>query len=240
MKVVVTGANRGIGLELARQCLARGDSVHAGVRVPARAEALAALGPLVGRGARLVIEALDVADEGSVRAFAAGLAAQSEPIDVLVNNAGVRTRADDLEGLDLEEAARMIAVNALGPLRVTRALLPLLRRGDAADPGTAVAKVVHLGSALGAIEGNTSGGAYGYRMSKAASNMAARSLSHDLRAERIVVAVISPGWVRTDMGGEDAPTSVEESAAGVLAAIDGLTLEDSGAFLDFRGVRIPW
>jgi NAD(P)-dependent dehydrogenase (short-subunit alcohol dehydrogenase family) len=226
MHIVITGANRGLGLELTRQYLVRGDSVHAGVRAPEAAGALAALAD--ASGSRLRIGACDVAREESVRAFAAQV---SGPLDVLVNNAGVRSRPDELDELDA--AAQMLEVNALGALRVTRALLPLLRRAPHA-------KVANVSSGLGSIADNTSGGAYGYRMSKAALNMATRSLAQDLAADGIVAVALSPGWVQTDMGGASAPTPVAESAAGLLQVIDRLTLQESGGFLDFRGERLAW
>jgi len=229
MNIVITGANRGLGLELVRQYLARGDSIHAGVRTPEHASELTAL--QAPSGGRLRIHACDVASEASVRTFSATL---SGPVDLLINNAGVRSRVrmDSPEDLDLEEMSRTFQVNALGPLRVTGALLPLLRR----SPG---AKIIHLSSGLASIE-NCSGGAYGYRMSKAALNMAARTLAQDLREEGLVSVVISPGWVRTDMGGEDAPTSVADSVTGLMGVIERLTVRDSGGFFDFRGERIPW
>jgi NAD(P)-dependent dehydrogenase (short-subunit alcohol dehydrogenase family) len=127
----------------------------------------------------------------------------------------------------------MLQVNALGALRVTLALLPRLREARGA-------KVASLSSGLGSIGDNTSGGGYGYRMSKAALNMAMRSLAQDLRAEGLIAVALSPGWVQTDMGGESAPTQVSESAAGLLRVLDGLTLQESGSFLDFRGERLPW
>jgi len=229
MQVVITGANRGLGLELARQTLARGDCVLAGVREPARAAELAALrGP---SGGRLRIAPCDVASDESVRAFAAAL---TEPVDLLINNAGVRSLPDSLEALDLEAAARTFQVNALGALRVTRALLPQLRRAGAA-------KIANIGSNLGSIADNTGGGSYGYRMAKAALNMATRSLAQDLRAEGIIVVVLSPGWVQTDMGGPEAPLPVGQSVTDLLGVIDRLTLvNDSGEFLDHRGERVPW
>ncbi|NBD08427.1 MULTISPECIES: SDR family oxidoreductase [Corallococcus] len=230
MRIVITGANRGMGLELARQYLARGDSVHAGVREPERAAELAALAE--SSGGRLRIHPCDVALDASVRAFASAVA---EPVDLLINNAGIRNRvrADGIEELDLDDAARVFQVNALGALRVTGALLPLLRRGQGA-------RVVSVSSGLSSIGDNTSGGAYGYRMSKAALNMAARSMAHDLKGDGIISVVLSPGWVRTDMGGASAPTPVAESVAGLIGIIDRLAPGDSGSFMDFRGERIGW
>ncbi|NTX01388.1 SDR family oxidoreductase [Myxococcus sp. CA040A] len=228
MNLVITGANRGIGLELTRQYLARGDTVHAGAREPAEARELTTLAD--ASGGRLRVYALDVTSDESVRAFAAAL---TEPVDLLINNAGRRTRRDDLEDVSLEDALQMLQVNALGALRVTRAVLPRLR-------GTPGAKIASLSSGLGSITDNTSGGGYGYRMSKAALNMATRSLAADLRGEGLIVVTISPGWVQTDMGGASAPTQVSESAAGLLAVLDRVTTQDSGGFFDFRGARIDW
>jgi NAD(P)-dependent dehydrogenase (short-subunit alcohol dehydrogenase family) len=226
MRTVITGANRGLGLELARQCLARGDSVHAGVREPARAAALTALA--AGAPGRLHVSALDVTSEPSVRAFADALPG---PVDLLLNNAGMRARPDELEGMDFAALARTFEVNALGALRTTLALLPRLGAG---------ARVASLGSGLGSLTDNTSGGAYGYRMSKAALGMATRSLAADLRERGVLVVVLSPGWVQTDMGGEEAPLGVQESAAGLLGVLERLTLQQSGGFFDFRGERLAW
>jgi NAD(P)-dependent dehydrogenase (short-subunit alcohol dehydrogenase family) len=227
MEIVITGANRGIGLELARRYLERGATVHAAVRTPDPAGELALL---AAKSERLRIGTCDVALDSSVASFAAAL---PSAIDLLINNAGVRTRRDELADLELEEAIEMYQVNALGPMRVTRALLPRLR-------GASGAKVVNITSGLGSISDNDSGGSYGYRMSKAALNMASRSMSCDLASRGIVVVALSPGWVRTDMGGPRAAISVSQSAAGLLDVIDRLTLQDTGSFLDFRGERLAW
>jgi NAD(P)-dependent dehydrogenase (short-subunit alcohol dehydrogenase family) len=177
----------------------------------------------------LRISACDVTLEASVRAFAAGV---SGPVDVLINNAGVRTRPDALGEPGLGQALRMYEVNALGTLRVSGELLPVLRK-----PG---GKIINITSGLGSIADNRTGGEYGYRMSKAALNMASRSLAEDLREEGILTVALSPGWVQTDMGGESAPTTVAESAAGLISVIDALTLKDSGGFFGFRGEPIAW
>ncbi|NVJ26643.1 SDR family oxidoreductase [Myxococcus sp. AM011] len=228
MNLVITGANRGIGLELTRQSLTRGDTVYAGVRELAQARELSAL--TGASGGRLHVHALDVTRDESVSSFAAAL---TGPVDLLINNAGRRTRSDDLEDLSLEDALQMMQVNALGALRVTRALLPRLRQARGA-------RIASLSSGLGSIADNTSGGGYGYRMSKAALNMATRSLAADLRGEGLIAVAISPGWVQTDMGGASAPTQVSESATGLLTVLDRLTLGDSGGFFDFRGQRLDW
>lgn len=223
-RFVVTGANRGIGLEMVRQLLARGDAVEATARVPEAATALMELA-----SDRLRIHRCDVQSDESVRAL------RIAEVDVLINNAGVMQpfSASGLEEMDLRAALETLDVNALGAIRVTRALLPQLRRGKGR-------KIVHISSDMGSIGENERGGAYAYRMSKAALNMAARSMALDLRADGIVCVAMHPGWVQTDMGGPRAPTTVEESVTGMLTVIDGLSLAQSGTFLDYRGATHHW
>lgn len=228
MRIAITGANRGIGLELVRQLAARGDQVFAGARDPSRAEALR---QLAQRAPRLLsVLELDVASAASVERFAQAI---PPPLDVLINNAGVFGKFARLEEEDLEAAQELYSVNALGPLRVTRALLPHLRAGR-------TRKLLHVTSGMGSIEDNTSGNAYAYRMSKAALNMASRNLAIELRREGFISCVINPGWVRTDMGGEDAPTQVEDSVKGILQQLDQMTPERSGQFLDWSGKSWGW
>ncbi len=221
---LITGAGRGIGLEFVRQLRERGEDVVATVRRP---EAWA---PLQKLGAR--VEVLDVNDDASVAALARSL--EGTAIDLLVNNAGVYgQKGVGLEGVDLEDALATFRTNALGPLRVTRALLPSLRAG-------AGKRVVHITSKMGSIDDNQSGGSYGYRASKAALNALNKSLSIDLAPEGLVCAVLHPGWVQTDMGGASAAVEPEESVRGMLRVIDGLTPAEAGRFFDFRGEEIPW
>jgi NAD(P)-dependent dehydrogenase (short-subunit alcohol dehydrogenase family) len=226
MRIVITGANRGIGLELVRQCLGRGDSVIATARTPHDATALKAL---AGSG-DLTVLACDVGDDASVRAFAAQV---TGAVDALINNAGVMGAMTSLADLDTADALKTYSINALGPLRVTGALLPQLRRGK-------VKKVLHVTSGMGSIGDNGSGGAYGYRMSKAGLNMGSRSMATDLRSDGISVAVINPGWVKTDMGGSGAPIDVTTSATGILQQLDALSPKNSGEFLDYAGKSWPW
>lgn len=227
MHVVVAGASRGIGLEFVRQLLQRGDTVTAGCRAPSASEGLAALS-----SERLRVLALDVTEDASVEAFASALG--SAPVDVLINNAGVSGGWESLSGVRTEEALRTFNTNALGPLRVTRALLPQLRAGKR--------KVLaHLSSGMGSIGDNSSGGAYAYRMSKAALNMASRNLAVELGKEGFVSVVLNPGWVQTDMGGKGAPVDVRDSVRGMLARLDALTPAQNGAFLDWRKDEgYPW
>ncbi len=217
--VCITGANRGIGLELARQYRDRGDQVVAACR--ASSDALAGLDVEV-------IEGVDVTDDGGVARLADAIGEHS--LDILINNAGLLTK-EDLRDLDLDRIRRQFEVNSLGPLRVTAALRGRLGRGS---------KVAIITSRMGSIDDNTSGGSYGYRMSKAAVNMAGRSLAHDLAAAGIAVVILHPGFVRTEMTGHQGFVDPAESAAGLIARIDELTLETSGSFLHANGERLPW
>ncbi|MGD8329140.1 MAG: SDR family oxidoreductase [Acidobacteriota bacterium] len=220
---VVTACNRGLGLEFARQLSARGDRVIATARDPEAASALNKLD--------VQVEPLDVADADSVARFAAALG--DEPIDVLINNAGVGVRSRPLEQVDLEGMSHFFEVNTVGALRVTRALLEGLRSG--ADK-----KIVNITSRMGSIEDNSSGGAYEYRASKAALNMVTKSLALDFGGEGFVCVVMHPGWVQTDMGGSSAPVEVEDSISGMLRIIDRLDQDFNGDFLDFTGASLPW
>ena len=153
----------------------------------------------------------------------------SQPIDVLINNAG-RLRRDSLSQPDDEEVMSQFVVNAVGPLRLTRALLPLMSSGS---------KVAHITSRMGSIADNTSGGMYGYRMSKAALNAAAKSMTVDLAPKGIAIAILHPGFVRTGMTGGNGLVDPPESAAGLIARIDELTQETSGTFWHMNGDVLP-
>jgi NAD(P)-dependent dehydrogenase (short-subunit alcohol dehydrogenase family) len=228
MRAVITGANRGIGLELARQLRARGTEVLGGVRDVAAATELAAL------GARVL--SLDVANPESVAVFAQEVG--DAPVDLLVNNAGVnggnaQSLAALAHDLALDSVLSTFQINAAGALRVSIALLPNIRRGTGK-------KLVHITSGMGSIADNGSGGWYAYRMSKAALNMMSMSLAVDLKGEGILSVVINPGFVQTDMGGPRAPTPVDESVRKILEQVDKVTLADTGAFLNWKGNRYPW
>lgn len=226
---IVTGANRGIGLEITRQLLARGERVTATAR-DASAQALVELRKQFSD--RLTIAALDVADAASIDRFAASVG--DVTVDALINNAGVIGNYGGLDALTMENALAVYATNAVGPTLLTRALRAQLRRSS-------YARVLHVTSGMGSIGENTSGGVYAYRMSKAALNMASKCLALELASDKILSAVINPGWVKTDMGGSGAPTDVSESASGILRMLDALTPEKSGAFLDYRGQReLSW
>jgi len=221
--VLITGANRGIGLELARQYSAEGWRVIGTARKPNQAEALREFGADVMQ--------LDVTDQATVEQLAADL--DGHEIDLLINNAGILPRMNSLAEVDFDDYNRVLAVNTVGPVRVTRALLPNLQAGDGMT-------IVNVTSGLGSIASNTSGGFYGYRESKAALNIFTRSLAADLGPEGFVCIVIHPGWVRTDMGGTNAPVLPEDSAAGIRRVIGGLSPADNGTYWTYEGETLPW
>lgn len=236
MRYAISGASRGIGLEFVRQLLARGDTVEAGARAPSEARQLASLAR--DAGARLRIHPLDVTDDKSVRAFAAALT--ETPIDVLINNAGIGGKWCPLIDLDFNDMGKVMETNAIGPMRLSSAMLPNVLKGGAR-------KIVHLTTRMASLADNTplgvygfAGGAYAYRMSKAALNAGMRTMAVDFHEQGLITAVINPGWVQTDLGGKIAPTRVEESVQGMLRVIDELNLSNSGRFLDFQGKEVPW
>jgi NAD(P)-dependent dehydrogenase (short-subunit alcohol dehydrogenase family) len=221
--VLITGANRGIGLEAARQFAAKGYKVIGTARDPADAKDLSAVADRV--------EPLDVTDAASVAALANRL--QGVPIDILVNNAGVFDRKDvTIDKVDFAMMEQTLAVNTMGPLRVTQALLPNLRAGKRRT-------IVSISSQLGSIE-KSDGRWYAYRASKAALNQINKTLSVELAPEGFTCVVLHPGWVRTDLGGEGATYSPQESVAGLIAVIDRLGPADNGRFYDFKGAPVPW
>ena len=216
---LVTGANRGIGLEFCRVLADRGHSVSALCR-----QSSAELQTLPVN----VHDGYDVTDAAAVAAYAEKLAPAS--IDLLINNAGI-LRSESLSSMDFDSMRQQFEVNALGPLRVTHSLIPALKRG---------AKIALITSRMGSIADNESGGRYGYRMSKAALNIAGASLAKDLEALGIAVAILHPGYVRTDMTNHSGLIEPQESVAGLLERIDQLTVETSGSFWHTNGELLPW
>lgn len=222
---VVTGANRGIGLGLTKALLKRGTQVVAACRSPS-----AQLLELAEKNPELkVVTDVDVATEEGVERLAAAL--HGDSIDLLINNAGILVWGDTLEDPKYGDIVRQFEVNALGPLRVTAALHSRLKSGS---------KVAFITSRMGSIADNTSGGSYGYRMSKAALNMAAMSMTHDLKSAGVSVIVLHPGMVKTEMIGMRGEFTPDEAAAGLLARIDELTPETSGKFFHQNGEELPW
>jgi NAD(P)-dependent dehydrogenase (short-subunit alcohol dehydrogenase family) len=215
---LITGGNRGIGLELCRQLQARGEGVIAVCRTTS--PELEALGVRVEAGIELTTEA-------SVQDLVARL--EGLPLDGLILNAGI-LEGDSLATFDADSVRRQFEVNALAPLLLCRALLPNLGSGS---------RVALITSRMGSIDDNGSGGYYGYRMSKVALNMAGRSLSIDLAPHGIAVAILHPGMVATRMVGFSG-IPPQQAAQGLLARIDGLSLETSGSFWHANGEVLPW
>lgn len=217
--IVITGCNRGIGLELARQLVARGDTVLGVCRAPS--EALQASGATIVSG-------IDVGDGAAMPALKQAVG--DRRVDILVNNAGILRRDNALGDIDYERMLEQYRVNTLGPLRVTEALRDNLGEGS---------KVAIVTSRVGSIEDNASGGNYGYRASKAAVNMVGTNLKHELGPRGIAVALLHPGLVATDMTGG---TGIDpaDSARGLIRRIDDLSLENSGGFWHAEGYELPW
>jgi len=197
--------------------------VHGTARSPKDAKELGAL-----KG--VTVHALDVRDDASVDALARALGPSG--IDVLVNNAGIASPWESLAKFDPKLALDVFDTNAVGPVRVTRALLPQLR--------AAQGKVFHVSSGMGSIGDNQMGGAYAYRMSKAALNMAGRTLAIELAKEKVASIVVEPGWVQTDMGGAGATITAQESASQLIALFDRLGMESTGKFFRRSGEVFPW
>ncbi len=223
--VMITGANRGIGLELARRYAADGWRVLATCRDPAKAEGLEALAGDVR------VHVLDVTDNARIDALAGDL--EGEAIDVLINNAGISDmRKEREDGVDYDRWADTFRVNTMAPFKVSDAFAGHVARSE-------TRLIVALSSRLGSIELNP-GGDYAYRSSKAALNSVMKGLAGDLRGRGITVCVLHPGWVRTDMGGQGADIEVGESAAGLHAVIAGLGPAESGRFFNYDGTEFPW
>jgi NAD(P)-dependent dehydrogenase (short-subunit alcohol dehydrogenase family) len=228
LNVMITGANRGIGLELATQYACDGKAVFAFCRTPQAADALIALARQ--SSGRVTVHAMDVGEESSIRAAAQAIG--DRPIDVLINNAGIRggenQNIDDVDTADWIEAFRVMVI---GPFRVIQAFLGNLRKAD--NP-----KVMTITSQMGATTWPI-GGSYAYASAKAAVNRVMIAMARDLK-DQVTVNLIHPGWVKTDMGGPDADLTIEESAAGIRKVIASITRADSGRFYKWNGEIHPW
>lgn len=228
---LVTGANRGIGLEFINQLLARGDRVIATCRQPARA---AQLNQLSGRfPGHLKILPLDVANPRAIAELVREVEMLDLNIDVLINNAGVLTSGEVFGTVEAKALEEAFVINAQGPFLLTQAMVPRL---------TGQAKVIAISSGLGSIARATRFGTPSYNISKAALNMVMRMLGQALAERRIAVLALSPGWVKTDMGGEGADLEIEQSVSNMLKVIDALTFDADaiGQFLGNTGDPVPW
>ena len=228
--VLITGANRGLGLEFARQYLASGWQVYAGCREPSSDSELRRLAD--ASDGTLRIMALDVTDEVSLKAASAQLDGQS--IDLLLNNAGVMgARGQTIGNMDYEVWAKVLDANTMGPMRVSEAFVDQVARSERK-------LIVTLTSGMGSLADNTSGGSIAYRSSKAAVNMVMRSLAIDLAPLGITCVVVNPGWVQTDMGGTQATMSSAESVTKLRNLIETLGPAQSGKFFNYDGREYAW
>lgn len=226
---LITGANRGIGLEFARAYAAEDWRVHACCRAPDAAADLNALA--AESDGRVTIHPLEVTDGGQVAALAGTI---REPVDLLLNNAGVNMRQNQsIDDMDYDRWAELFAVNAMAPLRLADAF---------ADAVAASEKklMVTISSRMGSIGGNEQGNSIAYRSSKTAVNQVMRSVAFQLGGKGVISILFHPGWVRTDMGGPNGAIGAAESVAAMCAVIAGLTPADNGRFLNYDGEELPW
>ncbi|MFT4672955.1 MAG: NAD(P)-dependent dehydrogenase (short-subunit alcohol dehydrogenase family) [Pseudohongiellaceae bacterium] len=222
--ILITGANRGIGLALSEKFSTTGYNVIATARKPDKAIKLKNLG--------VQLEALDISSQESVDALAAKLADQS--IDILLNNAGMGGHSTrNFTDLDINKLSRVLNVNSLGALRVTQGLLANLMQGNRRV-------VASISSRMGSIEGNSRGCCYGYRASKTALNSFNKSLAAEFKPDGFTFTVLHPGWVKTAMTSGAATYTTEQSAEHLYKVIDGLSTADNGKFYDLFGKEIPW
>lgn len=225
---LITGANRGIGLALAKAYAGRRDKVFAAVRASSDRADLDAL----AQASRGWVETIgmDVSDPADIGRARRKL--EAEPIDILINNAGI-SGPDHQSALDMDfdGLAETMAVNAIAPLRIATAFLPNVK--------AAKGKIITLSSQMGQMQ-SASSDSLAYRVSKAAVNKLMRGLATELKPQGVPVLIVHPGWVKTDMGGEGAQLSPEESAAGVLKLIDRLDIASTGKFLAWNGKELAW
>lgn len=226
--VLITGANRGLGLEFARQYAKDGWRVLACARNPNKWNELQTL--VKGSSGRVTTHALDVTDFAQLERLAKEV---QEPIDVLLSNAGIYARGARFGQLDYAEWERSFRVNSLAPIRLAELFVDHVARSQQR-------KIVNITSLMGSIGDNESGGSYAYRTSKAALNMGTMCLARDLKDKGITAVVLHPGWVKTDMGGEQAPIEPPESVAGMRKVIAKIGPAESGKFYDYEGDELPW
>ena len=223
--VVITGANRGIGLSLVKHYLAKNYQVHATYRSQGHASELFKL-----ESPNLHCHQLDVTNYARYET----LSSQLPEIDILINNAGYYGPKGYVFGeTDIEEWRKVMEINTIAPMKLVEALYPNLERGS-------LKKIACISSKMGSMGDNTSGGAYIYRSSKAALNSVVKSLSNDLASQGFTVLALHPGWVLTDMGGPNARITTETSAMGLIEVIESATADNSGEFINFDGSPLPW
>jgi NAD(P)-dependent dehydrogenase (short-subunit alcohol dehydrogenase family) len=231
--ILVTGANRGIGLAVTKAYLAEGDKVFAACRKPENAEEL--YGLRKNYPSTLELIPLDADSDKSVETAAKEVAKKTGHLDVLINMAGIMPRPHDakLEELDLQQCREAFETNVLGPLRVTKFLLPLLRKSKAA-------RIVNVTSGIGSISGTDNPHFYAYGASKSALNKVTRTLALELKQDNIIAVALDPGWVKTDMGGPNAWLTPEESSNAILKTVKNLRMEQTSLFIHNDGKVLNW
>jgi NAD(P)-dependent dehydrogenase (short-subunit alcohol dehydrogenase family) len=228
--VLITGANRGIGLEHARSFAARGLKVLATARFPKAAEELNSL--VTNHVGKITVLRYDAADPESPGMLK--LALKDTPLDLLLANAGVGSgERESFGSVDLQDVLELIRINSIAPLKLAEVLTENVARSGRK-------LMAFQSSQLGSIGNNTSGGRYGYRMSKAALNMVAKGIACDLGSLGVIAVALHPGWVKTRMGGASAPVSVQGCVAGQQRLFDQLTLANSGHFFNYDGAKLAW
>lgn len=228
--LLITGANRGLGLEFTRQYLNDGWKVIAGCRNPQDADALHQL--YTHHSDHLLIYRLDVANFPQIEQLSRQLS--GTPIDVLINNAGIYPKdKEEFGSIDYAAWDEAFKINSMAPLKMAEEFIEQLLLGRQK-------KIVNITSKMGSIDDNSSGHHYLYRSSKTALNMVTKSLALDLAPQGVTAIVMHPGWVQTDMGGDNAPTTVQQSIAGMRKVIEDISPADGGRFYAFDGQEIPW
>lgn len=240
MKIFISGTNRGLGLEFTRQYLDRGDQIFAACRNPLNANSLQQLrNKYVDQ---LHIIPLDLSDSKSIFTASKSVQNNTETIDLLINNAGMGSSSGTVEqvnrfqkfdSLDMKALTKTFQVNAIGPILVSRAFLPMLKK--APNP-----KIIMITSIQGSLTRTSRGDMYGYGGSKAALNRMSRALAYDLAPDRIITVMMHPGWVQTDMGGPNATLTPQESVSSMIDLIEGFGKPQNGRFFNFNGKELEW
>ena len=228
--VLITGANRGIGLEHVRRFAARGAQVFATARSPSEAGELKALA--ADSDGRIEVLAYEASDPEAPARLKVALG--DTPLDLLFANAGAMgEKGQSFGSVNVEIVLHLIRINALAPLKLVEALADNVARSQRT-------LVAFQSSLMGSVSDNGSGGYYAYRLAKGALNMIARNVANDLRSRGVIAVALHPGWVQTRMGGERAPVTVENSVTGQQRLLDSLTLAESGRFFNYDGKELPW
>jgi NAD(P)-dependent dehydrogenase (short-subunit alcohol dehydrogenase family) len=235
MRILITGANRGLGLEFVRQYLNRGEEIVATCRNPDGSTSLQRL--IQDFGSNLRTFKMDVGDQQSINDTYRVIKENYNSLDILINNAGIisggKSRYHALGELYTEDIGKVFQINSIAPILVLERYLPLLKKGH--NP-----KVVNISSRMGSITLKSGTSTYSYDASKAALNMFSKALAPRLKREKISILILHPGWVKTDMGTDRATLYPTESIKGMIKVIDGITLSDSGKFIDWKWNELPW